>query len=375
MNRKLILLLTFIAASLIGLLPSAFAKVSSLKPKMVFEGDTVVVKGSNFDSKTNPLTIKLVTGLGAEFGTITEFTKMEGGFRFKAPTVDSTRTLLARISGGNVNGSTPNDLPLVIFDIPDPDNADPNSPDNQLEIGTLITDKVTLGGTYSINSDNDGNLQWNGYDVISKEGAISTERFNLNGIALATDKNGALTWNSYRIATSTGALSAASITSVANKSGSLTINGTGAVALIANGATTLTLPKSGYIPSVLRAEFDFAIDGGVTGSRNMRNATLPRNARVVNAWYEVIRNFTSASNSSLIGIGIPTDDVNGILAPIAINNASRPWDQGARMCIQNGSLAHISNRTRDNRIIQLFIQGEALTAGRVVLFAEYVVLP
>jgi hypothetical protein len=131
------------------------------------------------------------------------------------------------------------------------------------------------------------------------------------------------------------------------------------------------LPPSGQILSVLKAEFSVSVDGGSTGSRNLRNASLPANARVTRCWYEISETFSSASDLSSMAISIPTDDVDGLVAPITIDDPSDPWDQGAHVCIQNGILTNISNKTTDIRNLQLNITGEALNTGAITVFVEY----
>jgi hypothetical protein len=154
------------------------------------------------------------------------------------------------------------------------------------------------------------------------------------------------------------------------------MNGGAALAFNNNGTSkTVSFSGSGIVPIILRNEYDFAVDGGVTGTISLRNGSLPSGARVTRAWYQVVKTFTSATDSTTIGISIPTDDVNGILAPIAINDAANPWDQGLHMTIQSGLVGAFSEKTKAARTLQLTVTGEAITAGKMILYSEFFVDP
>lgn len=131
-------------------------------------------------------------------------------------------------------------------------------------------------------------------------------------------------------------------------------------------------------------EYDFDKDGalaGTTGSFDFRVAgtdevfTLPVGAQIRKAEYLVTETFTSATDASTIGIGIPTDDAAGIVAATAISGGGNIWDAGAKMkaCIQTGVLATYSEVTTAERAIVLTnTQAEATTAGKLKLVIEYV---
>ena len=130
---------------------------------------------------------------------------------------------------------------------------------------------------------------------------------------------------------------------------------------------------------VLRVTFDPSADAslrttGVAYSLPSSRAGLPSGAIVVRSWYEVITTFTSASDAATISIGYATDDVAGIVAAIAISDGSNPWDDGFKEGIQTNTAATFSNKTTAERLIDFTLGGaENLTAGKLVLFLEYVV--
>jgi hypothetical protein len=123
---------------------------------------------------------------------------------------------------------------------------------------------------------------------------------------------------------------------------------------------------------VARATYDFAVDGGAIGTIGL-GVTLPDNAIITRAWYEVITTLTSSTDAATVAIGLPVDDVGGIVAAIAISDVSNPWDAGLHEAIQDGTVANFSTKTTAAREISIDIAVEALTAGKFIVFCEYVV--
>lgn len=131
-------------------------------------------------------------------------------------------------------------------------------------------------------------------------------------------------------------------------------------------------------------EYSFDKDGalaGTTGSANLRiNGTdevfyLPTGAQVTKAEYLVTETFTSATDAATIGLGIPTDDVAGIVAATAISGGGNIWDAGAKLkgTIQTGLIAtHSEATTAERPIVITNTQAEATTAGALRLVIEYV---
>ncbi len=150
-------------------------------------------------------------------------------------------------------------------------------------------------------------------------------------------------------------------------------------ALFADGFLTeakLGVPNvDGLHPNrVARTTYDFAEHGGAQGTISL-GVTLPDNAIITRAWYEVIDILTSGGgDAATISIDIPTDDVAGIVAAIAISNGGNPWDPGLHEAIQDGTAANFSTKTTAARTLQITVAGgQDITAGKFILFAEYVV--
>lgn len=102
---------------------------------------------------------------------------------------------------------------------------------------------------------------------------------------------------------------------------------------------------------------------------------IPDNSRVWDGFYEVVTTFTSATDAATISIGIPTDDVAGILAAAAISTGTT-WDAGApKAIIQVGTVAAISEKTTAARNVNMTVAVEVLTAGKVYVYLEVVTLP
>jgi len=123
---------------------------------------------------------------------------------------------------------------------------------------------------------------------------------------------------------------------------------------------------------IARATYDFATDGGAQGTIGL-GVTLPDNAIVVRAWYEVLTTLTSNTDAATISLDIPTDDPAGLLAAIAINDGTNPWDAGHHECIQDGTAANFSEKCTAARELSMTIAVEDLTDGKFILWAEYIV--
>jgi hypothetical protein len=363
----------------------ALAEINKIRSNAVFEGETVKVRGTKFNSSSNPLKAVLIDGTGNQFGSDLTTNRNKKGFSFVAPSVERTRTFLLRISGGNVAETAAQDFPIVIFNSPDLSNPDPGEPEGELEVKNLTTETVTFNNT-ELSGDTQGQLLWAGQRIADDENSLYGQRLVIEEISLQSSVQGTLLWNSHPIITDQGQLAATTLASTGNgQSGNLNLLGNGTLNLQLNNEITtletssqggtLSLPPSGQVLSVIRAVFDQSVDTGVTGFTDLTGAVLPPNARVTRVWYEVTQTLQSATDSSLIGLSIPGDDLNGLVTPILISDGSNPWDQGAHVGIQNGLLTNMSELTTAKRNIQLSIAGEAITAGRAVFFIEYMMLP
>ena len=127
-------------------------------------------------------------------------------------------------------------------------------------------------------------------------------------------------------------------------------------------------------PRIARATYDFAVLGGAQGVIAL-GVTLPDNAIVTRSWLEVITTLQSGGgDAATVSVDIPTDDVAGIVAAIAISDGTDPWDAGLQEGIQDGAAANYATKTTAARELSITVAGgQDLTAGKFVLFCEYVV--
>jgi len=134
----------------------------------------------------------------------------------------------------------------------------------------------------------------------------------------------------------------------------------------AHGITDASHPHA-----IARGTYDFAVDEGAQGVIGL-HVTIPDNAVIVRAWYDVKTTLQSAGDTATVSLDIPTDDVAGILAAIAINNGT-PWDAGYHECIQDGAVGNFAEICTDDRELSMTVAVQDLTAGKFILYAEYVV--
>jgi len=122
---------------------------------------------------------------------------------------------------------------------------------------------------------------------------------------------------------------------------------------------------------IARATYDFAVDGGVVGDIGL-GVTLPDNAIITRSWYTVLSDLTSANSTATVALSIPVDDVEGIAAATALS--ANNYTAGLHEGIQTGTAANFSEQTTAARELTLTIDVQDLTAGKLILFCEYVVL-
>jgi len=100
--------------------------------------------------------------------------------------------------------------------------------------------------------------------------------------------------------------------------------------------------------------------------------SLPDNAVVTRTWYEVFTNFSSATGVSSLGLSIPTDDAQGLVAFALASSTG--FGVGYHEGIQVGTAATFAEKTTAEREITFDIAStENLLAGKGTFFIEYVV--
>lgn len=102
--------------------------------------------------------------------------------------------------------------------------------------------------------------------------------------------------------------------------------------------------------------------------------SMPDNAIVVRSWYDVLTTFADGvADAATIALGVETDDVGGIVVANDIADVGNPWDAGLHEAIQDGTVANFSTKTTAaGRRLQADVAGVALTAGKLVLVADWV---
>ncbi len=123
--------------------------------------------------------------------------------------------------------------------------------------------------------------------------------------------------------------------------------------------------SSGVARGVLDATAGIAVGAVLFGDK------IPEGAIVERSYYSAEITATSAGDLATIGLGWNTDDANGMVAPVAINDGGNPWDAGNHEGIQTGVAANFSERMTEDRQFEANIGVEALTAGVIVALATW----
>jgi hypothetical protein len=97
---------------------------------------------------------------------------------------------------------------------------------------------------------------------------------------------------------------------------------------------------------------------------------LPANAVITRSWYDVVTTFTSATDAATIALQAET--ANDVKAAIAISNGANAWDAGRVEGVSTGTTANM-RKTTTERQLSAVVANEALTAGKLNLYVEYVI--
>lgn len=110
------------------------------------------------------------------------------------------------------------------------------------------------------------------------------------------------------------------------------------------------------------------------GTYLMTGSELPEGARLIWCQYRVRTAVTSATSAAVLSLGVQTDDPDGIVAPIAIGDASAPWEVGAYNCIPNrrDPANDTAPTTASGRKAVLTVADEALSGCDILLVGEYI---
>ena len=131
------------------------------------------------------------------------------------------------------------------------------------------------------------------------------------------------------------------------------------------GAAVWNQIGSGGQVQRVSALFD-ATEGVAVGAVEL-NLTLPAGATIIKSEYMVLTTFTSATDAATIALSVASDTPVALRSAIAISNGANPWDAGALTAAATGS-------TDTAGVVTATVAVEALTAGKLVVVIEYVVL-
>lgn len=142
-----------------------------------------------------------------------------------------------------------------------------------------------------------------------------------------------------------------------------------------------------------QVKVEYAFDG--TDSAGVANSTiaahgtgvyLPDNAIVTSCFYDVLTTFTSATDAATIALSI--EGADDLRAAVAISNGANPWDAGltgalpGNFALDGGVLTAIAMMdARAGSFVKLSAEKEltatvaveALTAGKMIIYLEYVI--
>lgn len=148
----------------------------------------------------------------------------------------------------------------------------------------------------------------------------------------------------------------------------ITIAPTDSIQLLSDGTNVVKVEsKNIQLGSSL---YDFGSSGGAISAIDLLGDSLPDNATITRAFYEVLTAFTSAG-AATVAFGVTTDDASGLLAATAYNNAA--FNTGYHDFIPDNTAANFTTKTTAARSLIATVATAALTAGKVRVWFEYVV--
>lgn len=132
--------------------------------------------------------------------------------------------------------------------------------------------------------------------------------------------------------------------------------------------------EMGKTKNVIRAQYDFAVQGGAISSITLKDqegnaAKLPDNAIITHAYYDVITTLTSATDAATVAL--TSEGAGDIKAAVAISNGANAWDAGFHEGVPVGTAATMVKMSAERTLLAT-IAVEAVTAGKFELFVEYV---
>lgn len=145
------------------------------------------------------------------------------------------------------------------------------------------------------------------------------------------------------------------------------------------------------VTKIARAIYDTALNdsSGVSNKTVAAHGTgvfLPKGAILIAGWTDVITTFTSATSAATIAL--KAEAANDLVAAVAINSGTSRWNAGLggllvgnyaertvagdTAILSAASMAASFIKTTAEREIVATVGVEALTAGKMVIFVEYI---
>lgn len=153
---------------------------------------------------------------------------------------------------------------------------------------------------------------------------------------------------------------------------SLAVSGETSLAGVSIGASGLVLPaNNGHLAmQVAKATYDFAVNGGGTGAKNL-GVTIPDNSIVCGGFIDVITTCTTAgADAGTMAVSIQS--ANDIVSAIAVSDVSNPWDAGLKPIVPKANTPESTGiKLTANRAITATIATQAFTAGKFVVYLYY----
>jgi len=112
--------------------------------------------------------------------------------------------------------------------------------------------------------------------------------------------------------------------------------------------------------------YDFDVDGGAVS--DIALGTIPNDATIIQAWYEVITAPTSGG-SATIALGVDIDDAAGIKAATAFDDASFAAGYHDTLCDNTAST--FTTKSTAVRDVILSIVAAVLTAGKIRIWFKF----
>ena len=134
---------------------------------------------------------------------------------------------------------------------------------------------------------------------------------------------------------------------------------------LAHDARLIALEQLPY-SSTLRAEYDVAVQGGGIGLHGLGKA-LPAKAIIKRSWYQIGTQFVDAGSGT---VGVYCEDAGNVFAATDITGKTAGTITDG---VSTGSAASMVSGIGANCELTAVVAGAAQSAGKLVVFVEYVV--